>query len=206
MDRILLVESDISLCSVISRTLAGLGYGIDIAYDGSEARSLTRSSQYRIGLIGERLSDGDGAALFEELHGAQRSMRGVLLSPAANLYTVSKAVGSGMTRIISKPIDYKELLTLIEREGRMVALMDAPVAAETSRTAVFDEEAVASLSAREIEFDLSDKDLIEIIRSVDYPFAGKERLEFFDRDTLQRVVHLVRRWCCHRLRRSTWNV
>ena len=36
-------------------------------------------------------------------------------------------------------------------------------------------------------------------RSVDYPFAGKERLEYFDRDTLERVVCLVRRWSQQRL-------
>ena len=64
MDRILLVESDIGACSAISRSLAALGYGIDIAYDASEARKLSERSRYRIGLIGERLSDGDGVALF----------------------------------------------------------------------------------------------------------------------------------------------
>lgn len=207
MDRILLVDSDISLCSVISRTLAGLGYGIDIAYDGSEARKLVGTSRYRIGLIGERLSDGDGVALFEELHTTQRTMQGVLLSAAANLYTVAKAIGCGMTRIVSKPVDFKELLTLIEREDPMIALMERnAVTRESRRETVLDEEAIAALSAREIEFLLTDNDLIEIIRSVDYPFAGKERLEFFDRDTLQRVAHLVRRWCCNRLQRSAWSM
>jgi hypothetical protein len=38
-----------------------------------------------------------------------------------------------------------------------------------------------------------------VIRSVEYPFAGKDRLEYFDRDTLERVVCLVRRWSCNRL-------
>lgn len=204
MDRILLVESDISLCSAISRTLAGLGYPIDIAYDASEARELTGQSRYRIGLIGERLSDADGVALFRELHGSQRAMEGILLSAAANLSTVVKAVGGGMARILHKPIDFKELLTLIEMEGPMVALMERTAdTTDKYQASVFNEEAIARLSAQEIEFLLNDSDLIEIIRSVDYPFAGKERLDFFDRDTLQRVVHLVRRWCCNRLQRRS---
>jgi hypothetical protein len=46
---------------------------------------------------------------------------------------------------------------------------------------------------------LSNFDLMRIIRAVDYPFAGKERLEYFDRDTLERVVCLVRRWSQQRL-------
>ena len=204
MDRILLVESDISLCSAISRTLAGLGYRIDIAYDASEAREISRRSRYRIGLIGERLTDADGVALFQEIHASQRAMSGILLSAAANLSTVVKAVGGGMVRIVNKPIDFKELLTLIEKEGPMVAMMEQTAdTTEKYQVSEFDEESIAKLSSQEIEFLLNDSDLIQIIRSVDYPFAGKERLDFFDRDTLQRVVHLIRRWCCNRRQRRS---
>jgi hypothetical protein len=63
----------------------------------------------------------------------------------------------------------------------------------------FDLESISVLSDEEIRRVMSTADLIAVIRSVDYPFAGKERLEYFDRDTLERVVCLVRRWTCHRL-------
>ncbi len=58
---------------------------------------------------------------------------------------------------------------------------------------------IANLTFAQIRSGLADADLIRIIRSVDYPFAGKERLEFFDRDTLERVVCLVRRWSQNRI-------
>jgi hypothetical protein len=63
----------------------------------------------------------------------------------------------------------------------------------------FDLESISTLSDDEIRRLMSTDELIAVIRSVDYPFAGKERLEYFDRDTLERVVCLVRRWTCHRL-------
>jgi hypothetical protein len=63
----------------------------------------------------------------------------------------------------------------------------------------FDLEVISALSDDEIRRVMSVSELIAVIRSVDYPFAGKERLEYFDRDTLERVVCLVRRWTCHRL-------
>jgi hypothetical protein len=63
----------------------------------------------------------------------------------------------------------------------------------------FDLESISTLSDDEIRRVMSTDELISVIRSVDYPFAGKERLEYFDRDTLERVVCLVRRWTCHRL-------
>jgi hypothetical protein len=60
-------------------------------------------------------------------------------------------------------------------------------------------EYISNLSNDHIQYSLNPQELIAIIRSVDYPFAGKERLEYFDRDTLERVVCLVRRWSCHQL-------
>jgi hypothetical protein len=63
----------------------------------------------------------------------------------------------------------------------------------------FDLDSISALSDDEIRRVMSTSELIAVIRSVDYPFAGKERLEYFDRDTLERVVCLVRRWTCHRL-------
>jgi hypothetical protein len=63
----------------------------------------------------------------------------------------------------------------------------------------FDLESISTLTDEQIHRAMSEADLISVIRSVEYPFAGKERLEYFDRDTLERVVCLVRRWSCHRL-------
>jgi hypothetical protein len=74
---------------------------------------------------------------------------------------------------------------------------DAPPGAAAPRE--FDLESISNLSDDEIRRVMSIPDLIAVIRSVDYPFAGKERLEYFDRDTLERVVCLVRRWTCNRL-------
>jgi hypothetical protein len=65
----------------------------------------------------------------------------------------------------------------------------------------FDIETIAVLTDDQIHHSMAVEELIGVIRSVEYPFAGKERLEYFDRDTLERVVCLVRRWSCHRLGR-----
>ncbi len=202
MSRILLVTSDLSLCSTISGTLSALGYPLDVAYDAAQARSLAAGRRYDIGLIGERLSDCDGVSLFTELHERSPVMSGVLVAAAANLYTVVKAVGAGMARVVARPLDFKELLEVISAQQTMQNRegdMDVDVATAESL-----EQSIADLSTDEIDHRLTDGELIEIIRQVDYPFAGKERLEHFDRDTLQRVVHLIRRWCRNRLEYSSY--
>lgn len=204
MFRILLVESDLTICNSISRVLAGLGYGLDVAYDAAEARTLAQQRHYSLGLFGDRLSDGDGVQLFEEMRQLQQKMAGVLVTAVGNLYTVSKAIGAGMLRVLCKPLDFGELVALVSFTAVASHDEHAPVAPERGRTMPFTEEQIAELTPRDIRHRLSEPDLVDIIRSVDYPFAGKERLEYFDRDTLERVVHLVRRWCRNRLQLAAW--
>jgi hypothetical protein len=77
------------------------------------------------------------------------------------------------------------------------AVNSEPVTSES--IPLFDVEAISTLTDEQIHHGMTCDALIAVIRSVEYPFAGKDRLEYFDRDTLERVVCLVRRWSCHRL-------
>ena len=79
----------------------------------------------------------------------------------------------------------------------------SPMSPPTSRQAIqshypsgFNIQTISKLSNDEIRGSMTRVELMEVIRSVDYPFASKDRLQFFDRDTLERVVCLVRRYCC----------
>ena len=74
--------------------------------------------------------------------------------------------------------------------------MNVATSGSLSRTGVeYDAKSIAALSDEDIRDRFGNSRLISVIRSVKYPFAGKERLEFFDHDTLERIVFLVRRWC-----------
>jgi DNA-binding response OmpR family regulator len=203
--RILIVDSDLNVCTSVSRTLTGLGYGLDVAYDSEEARGLARRNRYAVGLFGESLTDGDGIALFRELCPAQKGMLGVLVASVPNLPTVARAIGAGMSRVAPVPIDFHDLvqfLTAVPASSESTKRQSSVTM--TSQTGAFSEDAIAELTPGDISHRLTLSELIEVIRSVEYPFAGKDRLEFFDRDTLERVVHLVRRWCRNRLHRPAW--
>lgn len=203
--RILIVDSDLNVCTSVSRTLTGLGYGLDVAYDSVEARGLARRHRYSVGLFGESLSDGDGIALFRELCPEQKGMLGVLVSAVPNLPTVARAIGAGMSRVAPVPIDFHDLVSFLAAvPANSGSAKPQKAVTMTSPTCAFDEDTIAELTPGDISQRLSLSELIEVIRSVEYPFAGKDRLEFFDRDTLERVVHLVRRWCRNRLHRPAW--
>ncbi|MCA9075752.1 MAG: response regulator [Planctomycetaceae bacterium] len=189
MNRILLVAGETPTGRTLSHTLNGLGFGVDIARDGQSGLKYAGRRRYSHILIDNEMSGIDALDLFRTMAEGQKAAIGVLLSAATNLNTVYSAVEAGIRRVIAKPVDYDQLLPVLESSEAMI-------------TDTLSEEQIADLSQSEIKSSLTEAELISIIRSVDYPFAGKHRLEHFDRDTLERVVHLVSRWCRQRVRRQ----
>jgi DNA-binding response OmpR family regulator len=190
---ILLVDSDPYTAGTLTRTLGALGYYVELAPNGEAALRLASRMQFAVAIFNETLSDGEGVTFFEKIRAVQRSIRGVLLTAAGDLYTVWRALAVGMQRVLVRPVDFGELLPVVESTRVEVEAKSSP--AERPAAPAFNEESIADLSPEDIHGKLSTADLVKIIRGVNYPFAGKERLEHFDRDTLERVTHLVRRWC-----------
>jgi DNA-binding NtrC family response regulator len=189
MNRVLLVGEDSRVSHSVAGTLCGLGYGVDVAYDSRTALFLAGRRDYTHVLIDHEIDESNGIGLFQKLVKLQ-CCTGVLLTAATNLNTVVSAIDAGIRRVLAKPVDYRQLLPLLKPAR-------CPVKS-TSHVRTFSESQIAKLSQYEIREQLEIPELIEIIRGVEYPFAGKERLEHFDRDTLERVVHLVCRWCRQR--------
>lgn len=191
--QILLIGDDRALCHPVSGTLWGLGYGVDVAYNASTGLFLASRRPYSHIVIEHELQEADGVTLFRHIHRLQKDLIGILVTAAANLNTVYDAIEAGMRRVLAKPVDYDQLLPILQpKEDAMQAT--------AAKSGSFNEEWIGGLSLYDIQEGLTKHELIEMIRSVDYPFAGKQRLEHFDRDTLERVAHLVCRWC--RQRRS----
>lgn len=188
---ILVVDSNSDAAAHLSRTLAALGYHVEVAPTSAMALTLARSLHFDVGIFSELLTDGEGTSLFRRISTIQQGIRGILLAATGNLLTVWKAISAGMQRVLIRPIDFTELLPIVESTGSSDGTASGGVAA--MRT--FEEADIASLTSEEIRYRLSQEELVSIIQRVDYPFAGKDRLPHFDRDTLERVVHLVRRWC-----------
>ncbi|MFO1094003.1 MAG: response regulator [Planctomycetaceae bacterium] len=150
--RVLIVDSDLGVCSSLSRTLAGLGFALDVAYDAEEARNLVQQHRYSVGLFGESLSDADGVTLFRDLSAQHPGMLGVLLTPVTNLPTVARAVGAGMSRVAHIPLDYRDLVqfltTLPAGSSETAPTVKPRPSADGSQT--FSEEVIAELTPGDI--------------------------------------------------------
>ena len=157
---------------------------------------LNERQAYSWSVIGTPLEGVDGVELFTELRERQARIRGMLVAnnPTRKVRTAAHEAG---LEVVSRPVDVNVLIPwLAAANGPMSGSHLAKK--EGFQPEHLDESSIGRLSDAEIRDEMSDAELIRVIRGVEYPFAGKERLETFDRDTLVRVVLLVRRWCMNR--------
>ncbi len=155
---------------------------------------LNEQQRYSWSVIGTPADGADSVALFTQLRERQTRLRGLLIAndPDTGIKTAAEEAGLD---IIARPIDVNVLIPWLSNGGCGESTTVELGSEDASR---IDERTISRLPESAIRNRLTDDQLIRIIRGVDYPFAGKERLEMFDRDTLVRVVLLIRRWCLNR--------
>lgn len=196
MRRLLLVDSDRSDCGRLTRVLQGLGYSLDVTFNADGARMLNERQDYSWSVITTPVDGGDALTLFHQLRSRQTQLRGLLVTREDEA-DMGRAAGTAGLDIASRPIDVNVLVPWLAR-GESGSLQDLQPGLRRQSLPRIDKATVQALSEQQIRNRLPDADLIQIIRAMDYPFAGKDRLESFDRDTLVRVVLLIKRWCASR--------
>jgi CheY-like chemotaxis protein len=201
---VLIVESDRATVRQLTDLLSALPLEVSVARTREEAMELTLRNSFQLCLVSHGLVDGSGLDFFQSTLRKRGRPTGVLLSRHADLRVVLQALDAGFSHVISQPVESQFLFPILVRLFPECGCVDQSNDASCERTGLMNPElpdlrTIAALSLNQIRGCLSNGDLIRIIRAVDYPFAGKERLEFFDRDTLERVVCLVRRWSQQRL-------
>jgi DNA-binding NtrC family response regulator len=192
MRRLLLIDHDQNQCRRLHQVLSGLGFSLDVTCSAKEARVLNEQQRYSWSVIGTPVDGGDSVALFTQLRERQTCLRGLLVANDLDSGVKTAAEEAGLD-IISRPIDVNVLIPWLSNGSGPGASTTIELGSEEMTR--IDEQIVGRLPEGTIRNRLSDDQLIRIIRGVEYPFAGKDRLEMFDRDTLVRVVLLIKRWC-----------
>ncbi|MGB0738864.1 MAG: response regulator [Planctomycetaceae bacterium] len=201
---VLLVDSDRNLATCLRSVFSELHFRVQIATTRREAVRLALQQSFALCLVSHGLSDGNGLALLRESLCHRSKTTGILLSRYVDLKTVQQALEYGYAHVLEQPVQISELRKLLQRIPGMrcrgaEADTELPLPDASTQAFNWDLSRIARLSDDQIRNQLPVEELIMIIRRVDYPYTGKERLEFFDRDTLERVVLLVRRWSRIRL-------
>lgn len=107
--RLLIVEDDKELCSIVAAQLAREGYEVDQCHDGEEAWYYLNGVSYDAVLLDRMLPGMDGVALLEKMRRNQINLPVILVTALGELGDRVQGLDSGADDYLVKPFAVEEL-------------------------------------------------------------------------------------------------
>jgi two-component system, NtrC family, nitrogen regulation response regulator NtrX len=107
--RVLVVEDDQRLRSVLAQVLADWGYEADMAADGIEALEKIDSFHPLVVISDFRMPRMDGLQLLNTIRETTPGVNFILVSGSEHLSKARSPVGSAICRFLQKPLDPDQL-------------------------------------------------------------------------------------------------
>jgi DNA-binding response OmpR family regulator len=119
--RILVVEDEHKLASVLKRGLEEHGYAVDLAYDGDDGLAMTTAAPYDLIVLDVMLPGLDGLSLCNQLRAQKMHMPVLMLTARDAVDDRVAGLDSGADDYLTKPFAFRELLAriraLLRRDG-----------------------------------------------------------------------------------------
>lgn len=113
--RILVVDDEEALRTVLSAELEGEGYLVSTAGDGEEAIKLIGQQVFNLILLDIKMPNVDGFEVLKFVKQKQPSTKVIMLTGFADLKNAIESKKLGAEDFVSKPYDLVDLLTTVER-------------------------------------------------------------------------------------------
>jgi two-component system response regulator HydG len=124
--RILVVDDEVDTCANLSDILSELGYQVDVAYDGPSALELVRRTAYDVALLDLKMPGMDGLELYRRIKELRAGTVAIVVTAYASSHTAQEALSAGAWRILPKPVDFPQLMKLVDEaiEQPLVMVVD----------------------------------------------------------------------------------
>lgn len=124
--RILVVEDEKQLASVIRRGLQEQGYAVDVAHDGDEGQYYAESTPYDLILLDIMLPKKDGLQVCKELRAKKMTVPILMLTAKDKVENRVQGLDCGADDYVVKPFAFPELLARIRALLRRDANIKTP--------------------------------------------------------------------------------
>ncbi len=114
MEKILVVDDDVTFSKIITGYLKKNGYATDSCHNIKDATALLEERQYALLLLDYRLPDGTGLDVMAAAKKAGHNTMAIIMTSFNDVRTAVSAMRSGAFDYITKPVNQEELLMLVE--------------------------------------------------------------------------------------------
>ncbi|GJL64557.1 MAG: transcriptional regulator [Nitrospirales bacterium] len=114
-ERILVVDDDPSLLTLLQMRLKSMGFVVTPCGTGRDALSRAQEEAFDFAILDLRLPDSDGLGLMEDLHHLHAGLPILILTAHGCIPNAVEAMQKGAHGYLTKPFDDKELLASIDK-------------------------------------------------------------------------------------------
>ena len=129
--RLLLVEDDVSLATVVERGLREDGYAVDVSGSMIDALHQLQTNEYDVAVLDLGLPDGDGVQICRHIRSgagaASPHLPVLMLTARDGLSDKVEGLDAGADDYLTKPFDYPELTARLRALLRRPASAHAPI-------------------------------------------------------------------------------
>jgi len=111
---ILVVDDDRDGATMMARMLSAFGYQAEVAHDGFNALDRIDQQTFGIAIIDYRMPGMNGVELFRQIRSKCPDLSAVFLTGYPTIDVVYPAIEAGILRVLSKPVDFQDLVPIIE--------------------------------------------------------------------------------------------
>ncbi|MFW0768267.1 sigma-54-dependent response regulator transcription factor ZraR [Trabulsiella odontotermitis] len=106
---ILVVDDDISHCTILQALLRGWGYDVTLSYNGRQALEQVRERIFDLVLCDIRMAEMDGIETLKEIKAYNPAIPILIMTAFSSIETAVEAIKSGALDYLTKPLDFDRL-------------------------------------------------------------------------------------------------
>ncbi|HCL6630069.1 TPA: sigma-54-dependent response regulator transcription factor ZraR [Citrobacter amalonaticus] len=111
---ILVVDDDVSHCTILQALLRGWGYDVALAYSGRAALERVRDHVFDLVLCDVRMAEMDGIETLKEIKALNPAIPVLIMTAFSSVETAVEALKTGALDYLIKPLDFDHLQTTLE--------------------------------------------------------------------------------------------
>ena len=126
---ILVVDDDISHCTILQALLRGWGYNVALANSGRQALAQVREQVFDLVLCDVRMAEMDGIATLKEIKALNPAIPVLIMTAYSSVETTVEALKTGALDYLIKPLDFDNLQATLEKALAHTHCVDAEMPA-----------------------------------------------------------------------------